>query len=105
MIQKAVGPTAKALAAARNGDIKIIYLKMGYRADLSDLGAPDSVSRMRHLQRMHVGMTVGAPDGRESRILVRDTLFHFSSFKGKRSTQHTLDYTSMKGMPLRLGVK
>jgi ureidoacrylate peracid hydrolase len=73
MIQRAVGPTANVLTAARKANIKIIYLKMGYRPDLSDLGAPDSVSRTRHLKRMQVGMTVRAPDGRESRILVRDT--------------------------------
>src|SRR6266446_5305399 len=73
IIQKAVGPTATVLAAARSAGIKIIYLKMGYHPDLSDLGASDSVNRMRHLQRMHVGTTVRAPDGRESRILVRDT--------------------------------
>ena len=72
IIQKAIGPTATALAAARSAGIKIIYLKMGYHPDLSDLGAPDSVNRMRHL-RLHVGTTVRAPDGRESRILVRDT--------------------------------
>src|SRR5438552_12501130 len=60
MIQKAVGPTAKVLAAARNAGIKIVYLKMGYRPDLSDLGAPDSVYRTRHLQIMHVGKTVTA---------------------------------------------
>ncbi len=73
IIQKAVGPTAKALSAARNAGVRIIYLKMGYRPDLSDLGAPDSVNRTRHLQRMHVGKIVRAPDGKESRILVRDT--------------------------------
>src|SRR2546422_1279406 len=73
MIQKAVDPTAKVLAAVRNAGLKIIYLKMGYHPDLSDLGAPDSVNRMRHLQIMHVGKTVRAPDGTESRILVRDT--------------------------------
>jgi Isochorismatase family len=39
-IQEAVGPTAKVLAAARSLGIKIIYLKMGYKPDLSDLGAP-----------------------------------------------------------------
>src|SRR5260370_19937034 len=43
--QKAVAPTTKVLAAARQAGMKIIYLKMGYRADLSDLGAPDSVNR------------------------------------------------------------
>ena len=49
-IQKAVGPTAKVLAAARKAGVKIIYLKMGYQPDLSDLGAPDSVNRVRHLR-------------------------------------------------------
>jgi ureidoacrylate peracid hydrolase len=71
-IQKAIGPTARVLASARAAGIKIIYLKMGYRPDLSDLGAPDSVNRLRHL-RMGVGQTVRAPDGSESRILIRDT--------------------------------
>src|SRR5438552_1648665 len=70
--QKAIAPTAKVLAAARQAGIKIIYLKMGYRDDLSDLGAPDSVNRSRHL-RFGVGQKIRAPDGRESRILIRDT--------------------------------
>src|SRR5438093_13657899 len=48
--QKAIAPTAKVLADARQAGMKIIYLKMGYRADLSDLGAPDSVNRTRHLK-------------------------------------------------------
>jgi len=71
-IQKAMGPTVRVLAAARAAGIKIIYLKMGYRPDLSDLGAPDSVNRIRHLQ-MGVGEFILAPDGSESRILIRDT--------------------------------
>jgi ureidoacrylate peracid hydrolase len=71
-IRKAIAPTAKVLASARRAGVKIIYLKMGYRPDLSDLGAPDSVNRARHL-RLGVGQTVRAPDGRESRILIRDT--------------------------------
>jgi ureidoacrylate peracid hydrolase len=73
MIQKAVNPTARVLATARENGLKIIYLKMGYHPDLSDLGAVDSVNRMRHIQIMHVGKTVRAPDGTEGRILVRDT--------------------------------
>ncbi len=71
-IQKAVGPTGRVLDAARDAGIKIIYLKMAFQPDLSDLGAPDSVNRVRHL-KMNVGKTVRAPDGRESRILIRDT--------------------------------
>jgi ureidoacrylate peracid hydrolase len=45
---------------------------MGYSPDLSDLGAPDAVNRMRHL-RFGFGKTIRAPDGSESRILIRDT--------------------------------
>lgn len=71
-IQKAIAPTSRVLDAARAARIKIIYLRMAYQPDLSDLGAPDSVNRVRHL-KMNVGKTVRAPDGRESRILIRDT--------------------------------
>ena len=71
-IQKVIVPTSKVLTSARNAGVKIIYLKMGFRPDLSDLGAPDSVNRVRHL-RAGVGQTVRAPDGSESRILIRDT--------------------------------
>jgi len=71
-IQKVIVPTSKVLASARNAGVTIIYLKMGFRPDLSDLGAPDSVNRARHLW-FGVGQTVRAPDGRESRMLIRDT--------------------------------
>ncbi len=71
-IQKAIGPTAKVLVSARQAGVKIIYLKMGFRPDLSDLGAPDSPNRLRHLP-FGVGKSIHAPDGRESRILIRDT--------------------------------
>lgn len=71
-IQKVIGPTARVLAAARSAGFKIVYLKMGYHPDLSDLGAIGSVNRERHL-RMGVGTTMHAPDGSQSRILIRDT--------------------------------
>src|SRR5437016_1223832 len=70
--QKAIAPTAKVLAAARQAGSKIIYLKMGYRPDLSGVGPTDSVNRTRHL-RFGVGQKIQAPDGRESRLLIRDT--------------------------------
>src|SRR5438876_6820752 len=70
--QKAIAPTARVLAAARQAGMKIVYLKMGYRPDLSDLGATDSVNRTRHL-KFGVGQTIRAPDGRDSRVLIRDT--------------------------------
>ena len=48
-IQRVTGPIAKVLASARNAGLKIVYLKMGFRPDLSDLGAPDSPNRTRHM--------------------------------------------------------
>jgi ureidoacrylate peracid hydrolase len=71
-IRKAIAPTAQALAAARRAGIKVVYLKMAFRPDLSDLGAPDSPNRIRH-RPFDVGKTVRAPDGSEGRILIRDT--------------------------------
>jgi ureidoacrylate peracid hydrolase len=71
-IQAAVGPTGKVLTSARRSGIKIVYLKMAFRPDLSDLGSSDSKNRLQHIQ-LNVGKIVRAPDGRESRILIRDT--------------------------------
>jgi ureidoacrylate peracid hydrolase len=72
MIQRAVEPTRKGLAAARHNGMPVIYLKMAFKADLSDAGPVDSPNYARH-QGMGVGAVVRAPDGGESRILVRDT--------------------------------
>jgi ureidoacrylate peracid hydrolase len=72
MIQNAVLPTSKVLASARQNGIPIVYLKMGFRADLSDLGVSDSPNRTRHLH-FGAGQTISAPDGTEGRFLVRDT--------------------------------
>lgn len=71
-IRQAVAPTARVLAAARDAGIRIIYLKMGYLPDLSDLGSPESVNRSRHM-RLGVGQPMRAPNGAESRILIRNT--------------------------------
>jgi ureidoacrylate peracid hydrolase len=72
VIQKAVPPIARVLSVARRNGIRVIYLKMGFRPDLSDLGSDDSPSRVRNL-RSGVGTEIRSPDGRASRILVRET--------------------------------
>lgn len=72
IIQRAVAPTGKVLAAARHHRIPIIYLKMAFKADLSDAGPVDSPNYARH-QMLGIGTVVQAPDGSESRILIRDT--------------------------------
>lgn len=56
----------------RKAGISVIYLKMGFKPDLSDLGPPDSPNRIKHLP-LAVGSSVTAPNGRQSRVLVRDT--------------------------------
>ena len=71
-VQKIVPATAEALRIARAGGIKIIYLKMALLPDLSDAGPHDAPTWIRH-QRLHAGDANRAPDGRPSRILIRDT--------------------------------
>jgi ureidoacrylate peracid hydrolase len=60
------------LSTAREAGIKIVYLKMGFRPDLSDLGDTDSPNRIRHLH-FGVGQPYIASDGRQGRFLIRDT--------------------------------
>ena len=71
-IQKVVPATARAIAAARKAGIRVIFLKMGFRPDLSDMGSDDAPNRVRHLH-FGVGQPVKTPDGTEGRFLVRDT--------------------------------
>jgi ureidoacrylate peracid hydrolase len=71
-IQATIAPTARVLAAARQADVQVVYLKMAFRPDLADAGAPDSPNWLKHLP-MRAGEEVIAPDGSDSRILVRDT--------------------------------
>src|SRR5258708_513686 len=70
-IRAVVPNIANALNAARRSGLKIIYVKMGFRPDLSDMGAADSPNRARHA-RMGVGQSVRNAEGTEWRILVRD---------------------------------
>jgi ureidoacrylate peracid hydrolase len=67
-----VSPTTRVLQTARRAGMAVVYLKMGFAPDLSDLGPPGAPNRERHLH-FGVGQTVDAPDGSTSRSLVRDT--------------------------------
>jgi ureidoacrylate peracid hydrolase len=70
IIQRTITPTARVLTSARSAGIKIVYLKMGFLPDLSDVG----MSQVPHsVRQMGVGKTMSAPDGSVSRILIRDT--------------------------------
>ena len=71
-IQEAVGPTRRVVVAARAAGVSIVYLKMAHRADLSDMGGPDSPHGRRHL-RLSVGDAVTAPNGRASCFLIDGT--------------------------------
>lgn len=71
MIQAAAGPTAKVLASARDSGMKIVYLKMAFRPDLSDVG-PSDRARLRQ-SKFGFGKPVSVPDGSEGRIMIRDT--------------------------------
>src|SRR5207244_321745 len=68
-VRAAVASTGRVLAAARGAGLKIVYLKMGFQPDLSDLGAPDSPNRVRHLA-FGVGDTVPTPNGSTGRNLI-----------------------------------
>jgi ureidoacrylate peracid hydrolase len=57
---------------ARAAAVPIVYLKHGHRADMSDLGDPDSPHGRRQ-ERLAIGAAVTAPDGRASHLLIEDT--------------------------------
>lgn len=72
-IQAVVPRIAKVLAAARQAEIPVVYLKMGFRPDLSDTGGTVSPNWIKHAQLRPIGDAVTAPDGSQGRILIRDT--------------------------------
>jgi ureidoacrylate peracid hydrolase len=71
-IRRTIAPTTAVLGAGRSIGMKVVYLKMGFRPDLSDLGGTDAPNRARHLF-LGVGQEITTPAGGASRILVRDT--------------------------------
>ena len=71
-IRKAIEPTKAVLTAARGAGVKVVYLKMEFHPDLSNAGPSESPNWIKH-QPLRVGERITAPDGTQSRILVRDT--------------------------------
>ena len=71
-IQAAVAPTARALAAARRVGMRVVYFKMQFEPDLSNAGGTESPNLILH-RRLGVGSPAQAPDGGESRIMIKDT--------------------------------
>lgn len=72
LIRQAIGPIAQVLEHTRRLSMPTVYLKMGFHADLSDAGLPDSPNRLKHAV-FGIGTPTTAPDGRQSRVLIRDT--------------------------------
>jgi ureidoacrylate peracid hydrolase len=61
---------ARVLDAARRAGMTVVYLAMQFEPDLSNAGAPDAPNFLKH-KPLGVGDVVQAPDGRESRTLVK----------------------------------
>jgi ureidoacrylate peracid hydrolase len=71
-IREIIAPTAHVLASARLAGVPVVYIKAAIRPDFSDLFEPGSPLRERWLA-YGAGQAVQAPDGRRSRVLIRDT--------------------------------
>ena len=72
VIRELIPPIARVLDASRRHGMKIVYLKMAFRPDLSDLGGPESPNRLQHVA-VGVGKEYRAPNGASTRTLIRDT--------------------------------
>jgi ureidoacrylate peracid hydrolase len=70
--RSAIEPTARVLDAARRAGMKVVYLKMEFEPDLSNAGGPGAPNLERHLA-FGVGRSATAPDGSDSRVLIKDT--------------------------------
>lgn len=64
LIQAVVGPIKRVLSVARSAGLPVIYIKMEFRPDLSNLGG---------WSLCPVGELITAPDGSEGRILIEGT--------------------------------
>jgi ureidoacrylate peracid hydrolase len=71
-IRNAIAPTARVLSVARRAGLPVVYLKMGFRPDLSDAGGLEAPNWIKH-RPLRAGEITTAPDGTASQILIRDT--------------------------------
>jgi ureidoacrylate peracid hydrolase len=71
-IRNTIAPTARVLSAVRRAGLPVIYLKMAFHSDLSNVGGSDAPNWIKH-RPLRPGDVTTAPDGTASRILVRDT--------------------------------
>jgi ureidoacrylate peracid hydrolase len=72
-IRDVIPAITNVLTACRNKGMKIIYLKMAFHEDLSDLGPPGSPNRERHHDMFGIGKISDGPDGKSKQFLIRDT--------------------------------
>lgn len=72
LIRATIAPTQRVLEASRRAGMRVVYLKMSFRRDLSDAGEPTSPTLLKHLP-FRVGEPVTAPDGSQSAVLVENT--------------------------------
>ncbi len=71
-VAAAAEATRSVLEAARAVGVPVVYVTMEHSPELSDVGPTDGPHWIKH-SALRVGDRVVAPDGSESRILVRDT--------------------------------
>lgn len=71
-IRSTIPSTVALLDASRRAGLTIVFLKMAFRADMSDAGAADSPNWVKH-RPFKPGAHVISPTGVPSRVLVRDT--------------------------------
>ncbi len=68
-IRATIAPTQRVLEAARRAGMRVVYLTMSFRRDLSDAGCSSSPT----LRRIPVGAPMTAPDGSNGAVLVENT--------------------------------
>jgi ureidoacrylate peracid hydrolase len=72
-VRQVIPRCADVLNKCRSHGMKIIFLKMAFHEDLSDLGPPGSPNRERHHDVFGIGRIPDQPNGTPNQFLIRDT--------------------------------